>query len=102
MLRIAGWFSAMFYLIIGIYLKGMLITILLGGSAEAIPMAICALLPVAYGANLISRLTKPNSGSQPDGYFDADAEAANNAELAALIEMHLPSKANCPSPPPQS
>lgn len=102
MLRIAGWFAAMFYLIIGINLAGMSITMLLEDPAEAMPMAIVAILSVAYAANLFWRLTTPDSGPQPDGYFDADAEAANNAELAALIDMHMPSKANGPSRPPQS
>ena len=97
MLRIAGWFSGVFFLIFGIYFEAITLVVLScspPNAAEWIPFAFYPLIPLVYGINVIWRLSVPvpPTNSEPQTPEDAD----NDAELAAIIQR-LKSKS-----PPQS
>jgi hypothetical protein len=98
-LRFAGWCSAIFYFILG---ANFAIMVLEAASmrprdiAESIPVMIFSFVATGYGINVIWRLitASKNLDSQNASEADAEAEAANNAELAAIIERHIHPKVN--------
>jgi hypothetical protein len=93
MLRIAGWFSGIFFLILGAYFEIMALWELSTRSrnaAESLPMAIYSLIPLAYGTTVIWRLNIAAKKSGPPTTDHADA--ANDAELTAIIERLQQSK----------
>ena len=71
MLRIAGWFSGVFFLIFGIYFEGIALWVLSQrppNFAEWIPFAYYPLVPLAYGTYVIWRLVAPAKKSDPTDF----------------------------------
>jgi hypothetical protein len=88
MLRIAGWFSAVFFLILGGYFEITALCVLFQrprNATEWIWEAIYSLVPIGYGISVIWRLKTPPKKSDPQTRDYVDADAANDAELAAII-----------------
>ena len=57
-------------------------------AAEWVPMVYHSLVPIGYGISVLWRLKVPAKEPAPQvaGYIDAEAEAANSAELAEIIQ----------------
>lgn len=85
MLRLAGWCSGVFFLLLGVYFEIIALCILSNhprNAAEWIPSAIYPLVPLMYGITVIWRLNVPTKKPAPQ----VPENDKNDAELAALIQ----------------
>jgi hypothetical protein len=93
MLRMAGWFSGIFFLVLGAYFEITALWVLSTrprNAAEWLQSAMYSLIPLAYGISVIWRLNLPGQKSGPQ--TTDHAEVANDAVLAAIIERLQQSK----------
>jgi hypothetical protein len=88
MLRMAGWCSGFFFLLLGGWFAINTLSILSEHRRNVTQwwLAVYSLMPIAYGLSVIWRLNRPVNKLVPLPMDEV--EAHNDAELLALIQQH--------------